>query len=80
MTVSKNDQRNHWQYYCEYFCVDQTQVAQHPQLRERMLRQSDELEALIAGYSEMSRLNQAICTEFASCDCEGFHINQETEG
>ena len=54
--------------YCEFYGI--TQTALDEKSLKYILSRYETLDLLISGYSEMAQLNQEICSEFLSCDCD----------
>ena len=52
------------QAYCDYYSISIEQIKQEPKIAVYILEHQSSLEEMIAGYAQMSTLNQHICAEF----------------
>lgn len=58
------------QAYCDYYSISIEQIKQEPKIAVYILEHQSSLEEMIAGYAQMSTLNQHICAEFQQCEQE----------
>ncbi len=54
--------------YCEFYGISARSL--DDKALKYIESRYEKLDLLITGYGEMAKLNQEICTEFLSCDCD----------
>ncbi|WP_290033514.1 hypothetical protein [Ligilactobacillus cholophilus] len=58
------------QIYCDYYSISVEQIKENPKIAVYILEHQQSLDKMIAGYNEMSSINQHICSEFQLCEHE----------